>query len=48
MSLIENKYCAGIEIAILDTDLDADGKYTFEFALQIGHTIRTSLNRRPG
>jgi len=46
MKLLENKYCAGMEITILDPDLDPDGRYTREFALQIGGVIRNGLDRR--
>lgn len=44
--LLENKYCAGLEITILDPDRDPDGKYTRDFVLQVGATIRDSLNSR--
>lgn len=44
--LLENKYCAGLEITILDPDRDPDGKYTREFVSQVGETIRNSLNNR--
>ena len=46
MKLIENRYCAGLEITILDPDLDPDGNYTREFVLQIGRAIRNGLDRR--
>ena len=46
MKLIENKCCAGLEITILDPDLDPDGKYSHEFVLEIGNAIRNSLDKR--
>lgn len=44
--LLENKLCAGMEITILDPDLDPDGKFSREFIQQIAGTIRNSLDTR--
>jgi arginase len=46
IKLIENKYNVGLEITILDPELDPEGKYTREFVSQIGPAIRSSLDKR--
>jgi arginase len=44
--LLSDSLCAGLEITILDPDLDPDGRYTREFVMQVANCIRTSLNNR--
>ena len=41
-SLLKNKLCVGMEITILDPDLDPDGQYTREFVSRIATLIRFS------
>ena len=46
IQLLGNRHCVGLEITILDPDLDPDGKYTREFVSQVGNCIRTGLEKR--
>lgn len=42
--LLKSKLCAGMEITILDPDLDPAGKYTQQFISKIGPAIRNALS----
>jgi len=45
-SLLSHPLCTGMEITILDPDLDPDGKVVREFILETGATIQRSLTKK--
>lgn len=45
-ALLQHPKAAGLQITILDPDLDPDGQYTREFVSQVGNTIKKALAER--